>query len=87
MATGQEIDDAARKMHNAALSLYVVHMDASENKDADVQCAIISWLIAAAAQLLWDGRLETSTPESLAGRMHFAALDLLRQLSARQRPQ
>lgn len=86
MATNQEMDAASAKMHHAAKALYGACMDTSANQDADIQAAFINGLIAAASDLLWDGRADDATPERIAGNVHAASLDIIRQMQARQQP-
>jgi hypothetical protein len=84
MAGEREMDAATGLMHQCALTLYRDLLSRAPDPDADIQAALISGLIAALAELLWNGRADNSTPESLAAVIEASALDLLQQMKARQ---
>lgn len=88
MATGDEVDRVAARAHSSAIALYGALMDCeAQCDDADIQAAAINGLLCAASQLLWRGRKEGSTPETIAGKVYAATLDIMRQFQARERPQ
>lgn len=83
MAGDREMDAASGLMHQCAVTLYRDLVSRAPNPDADIQAALINGLIAAAVALLWDGREDHATPDSIAAAVHASALDLLQQMKAR----
>lgn len=87
MATNEEMDIVSGHMHREAKDLFLQMLDQRANQDADIQCSLVMGMIAAAGEILWQGRAPGTTPEVIAGKIHGAALDIIRQMQARQMPQ
>lgn len=83
MAGDKEMDAASGLMHQCAVTLYRDLLSRAPNPDADIQAALINGMIAAACSLLWDGREDHATPESIGGAVQASAVDLLQQMKAR----